>query len=127
MPSKSREKRRIERVRNEQLVRVTPCTNGKLGRPLNVAMRDFSPRGIGIWHSQEIPAGTQVMLSLEPRNGVASHLMYEVVRVEGPLVGGYAIGAEFVCVISDTQLKDLRAGRASLQAEGSKIPGTVLS
>src|SRR5215470_12353090 len=97
-------KRRAERIRQDRMIAITPIEFDKLGRETLVSLRDFSPRGVGLWRKEPLALNSQFVLSLEQRVGAAPHLLYQVVRCEGPLVGGYSIGAEFVCVVTDADL-----------------------
>ena len=80
---------------------------------------------MGVLVAKELEIGSQFTVSLEQRDGVAPHLLYQVVRCRGPVVGGYAVGAEFVGVVSDAEVRGLRPNDAPRDA--AKIAGALLS
>ncbi|MDB5353655.1 MAG: hypothetical protein JWN24_108 [Phycisphaerales bacterium] len=94
----SANKRRNARMRRDGKVLLTPCSNGMLGKPLVVRLKDISTCGIGLTHSERLEAGTQFIIQIPQPGGALRSLLYTVSRCD--TVGdGVAIGAELTAVL----------------------------
>lgn len=60
-------------------------------------LRDVSPRGMGVVHSEYLPVGTHFII--HPADGVSKDLLYEIVHSR-KVDNVYQSGCAFVCVLS---------------------------
>lgn len=95
------DKRRAERAPMQFDVKITPCRNPSSVVKEEVRVKDFSPRGLCIEHTEEIAAGEQFVLHLPSNTRGTGELLCRAVHCRKSGKGHYLIGAEFDCLLSE--------------------------
>src|SRR5687767_11037345 len=91
-------KRRAMRVAHRCRTAITPITeDNRPQTPLNVMVRDLSPRGVCIVYDKEIPQGTNFILRLTRPEGLPVSILCMVAYCRSINESVYTIGAEFTC------------------------------
>lgn len=107
------EKRRATRVSHRGRASIALGDDPRSEVSTTVVIKDLSPRGVGIVHSQRLRRGSNFVLRLSRDEGQAPIAILCTVahcrQVEKSL---FTIGAEFTCVIGDGQLPSA-PGRAA--------------
>jgi PilZ domain len=116
-----REKRRAERQMSRTQAAMIPVVNGQPSSPVNVHIRDLSPRGVGLTHYAALERGSQFILRLARRGGEPLAMLCSVChsRLSG---GAYFIGAEFVCVYTGSRVP-APSGTSDIDSIRQKILG----
>jgi len=91
-------RRKAARLRRDGKIIVIPCSNGILGAPMQVRLRDLSTCGIGFTHTEALPHNQQFVIQLPNNAGELKNLLYTVARCE-PSAGLFSIGAELTAVL----------------------------
>ena len=100
------DRRRNMRVKFRVPAEITAWTRGKQGEPLNVQIEDFSPTGVGMYHTESMAAGSQWLLKVpRPEHGDLIVLL-TVVRSKQQEDGTWLIGLELSSVLDRSMMGD---------------------
>jgi hypothetical protein len=93
------DRRRSLRVKYQVPAQVTAWKRGKVGEPLDVRIEDFSPTGAGLYHTEQLPVGSQWLLNVpRPEHGDLIVLL-TVVRSKQQEDGTWLVGMELSSVL----------------------------
>ncbi len=95
------DRRRTPRLDVRARVMVSQILDSQRQAPQLMRLRDLSPRGVSIMHTEDIPRGQQFILTL-PRDGQEEPVNILCTSVYSrPMTGRLKlIGAEFVCTMN---------------------------
>jgi hypothetical protein len=93
------------------------------GHSMTVTVRNVSSRGIGILHPRALKTGDQFTLKMSREGGQAVSILCSVARCERIHDTLFAIGAEFTCVLKDTETPLFSA---SEENEAQRIRASML-
>src|SRR5690242_943633 len=96
-PAQKHERRRATRLELHARVTITPVVAGKRGEPLQVAICDFSARGISFLHEKAVNAGQQFITQLPRKSGGIVHFLCTVMHSKPVSDKVFRVGAEFTC------------------------------
>ncbi len=108
------DKRRVERASMQFHVKITPCRHASSVVIEEVCVKDFSPRGLGIEHSEEIAAGERFVLHLPSNTRGQGELLCRAVHCRKVQKGQYLIGAEFDCLLSEQGARQAPVSKSEL-------------
>jgi hypothetical protein len=91
---------------------------------MSVTVKDFSPRGICLVRAEEIPAGSNFIISLGRRGGPPVCILCTVVHCQAVSKNMHTIGAEFTCIIDATPPEPAPAAAGA--GELDRIRGSML-
>lgn len=106
LPGSGREKRRAARLTSRAPAAIIPMVDNKPGSPVNVQIRDLSPRGVGLLCNSDLPSNTPFILRLPRKNADPIAMLCTVCHGRLVAGGSYLIGAEFVCIYSGPAAHD---------------------
>ena len=95
----SPERRRHIRVKHQVTAEICPWSKGKQGAGFPIQIDDFSPTGVGLNHSTELPAGSQYLLKVPRPEMPELVVLLTVVRCVGLNDGTFQIGMELSSVM----------------------------
>ncbi len=122
-PREDAEKRRASRVVHRARVPIVIDHGTEAERTATVTVRDLSPRGIGLLHSERLPRGTPFMIRIDRKDGPAVCVLCTVAHCRLQPGGVYSVGAEFTCVLT----KDHAPTAASVRDDVDRIRKSVLA
>jgi len=93
------DKRRAPRVTHRCRAGITLGNEIGAGQRVSVTVKDFSPRGICLVRAEEMPAGSNFIMSLGRRGGPPVSILCTVVHCKAVSKNMHTIGAEFTCII----------------------------
>ncbi len=94
-----RDKRRAARVTHRCRAAITLGSKIGAGARVSVTVKDFSPRGICLVRAEEMPTGSNFIISLGRRGGSPVHILCTVVHCRSVSKDMHTIGAEFTCIV----------------------------
>jgi hypothetical protein len=98
------QKHRPARIARDTALTIFPYTDGKLGKPLQVRLKNLSWLGLGIIHTWPMKVGAEFAIQLPLAGGRGlKTLVYEVVHCEMLPDGKSSIGAELAAVVKTSQ------------------------
>lgn len=93
------DRRRSLRVKYQVPAQVTAWKRGKVGEPLDVRIEDFSPTGAGLYHTEELPVGSQWLLNVPRPEHDDLIVLLTVVRSKPQEDGTWLVGTELSSVL----------------------------
>ncbi|HEX8916300.1 MAG TPA: PilZ domain-containing protein [Humisphaera sp.] len=114
-PREETEKRRAPRVAHRARVPIVIEHGTPAERTTVVTVRDLSPRGIGLLHSDRLARGTPFMIRIDRKGGPAVCVLCTVAHCRLQPGGVYSVGAEFTCVLNKEQQPPAESVREDLE------------
>ena len=111
------DKRRAARVTHRCRAAVTLGSDVATGQRVSVTVKDFSPRGICLVRAEEMPPGSNFIMSLGRRGGMPVYILCTVVHCKAVSKEMHTIGAEFTCIIDATPPKPQPATAGPSEAD----------
>jgi hypothetical protein len=121
---KQHERRRAPRMELEASIALRVVQDGKLAPPLVVRVFDFSPRGLGLFHSEPIAQGTQFVVQMERQTGGYVSMLCTVMHSRAVAGERFKIGVEFTCQLGQHPGKPTSA--SAIDEQMKRIRESVL-
>ena len=106
------EKRRASRIRSSGQVLITICDGGgasQAGHAQSIQTRaklsNISPRGIGLTYGERLESGRQFIMHMPTQTKPDVQILCTVVHCVARSARGFAVGAEFTCVLSPEEAR----------------------
>jgi hypothetical protein len=99
LANKRDDKRRATRLTHHCQVPIMLGRDVQTGITTTVTVKDFSPRGMCILHTSELPRGSDLVIRLERSEGGPVHILATVAYCRPQDKTLFAIGAEFTCIL----------------------------
>jgi hypothetical protein len=115
------ERRRTQRLDVRASVSIAMVNDGESGPPIAMRIRDLSPRGVALLHTEPMQPGQQFILTLQRGDGPPVEILCTVVHSLAGKGRLHTIGAEFTCAISN-----LSVPREPSAAELQQIRSSIL-
>jgi len=115
------ERRRTQRLDVRASVSIAMVNEGQSGPSIAMRLRDLSPRGIALLHTEPMKTGQQFILNLQRGDGPPVQILCTSIHSRPGKGRLHTIGAEFTCAISD-----LFVPRAPNTAELERIRTSML-
>jgi hypothetical protein len=115
------ERRRAARMELHARVKITPIEAGGARTPIEVAICDFSPRGICFLHEFAMQSGEQFITQIPAKSGGSVWLLCTALHSKPVTPSLFKIGAEFTCTVqpppadadAEEQVRRIRASMLS--------------
>jgi hypothetical protein len=115
------ERRRTPRLDVRGSVAISLVNDGDSGPTIAVRLRDLSPRGVALLHTQPLAPGQQFVLTLQRDQGPPVQILCTAVHSRAGKGRLHTIGAEFTCALSELPIP-----RAPSHAELDRIRHSML-
>jgi hypothetical protein len=115
------ERRRTPRLDVKSSVSVAMVNDGESGPAMAMRIRDLSPRGVALLHTEAMKNGQQFVLTLQRSEGEPVKILCTAVHSRAGKGRLHTIGAEFTCTLTD-----LPAPLLSTNAEQERIRSSML-
>jgi hypothetical protein len=99
------ERRRTPRLDVRASVSVAMVNDGDSGPAVPMRIRDLSPRGVALLHTEPMNPGQQFVLTLQRSDGPPVQILCTAVHSRPGKGRLHTIGAEFTCAISDLSIQ----------------------